>query len=83
MTEVIKCSVRAGKFVEPCGLLREAAEKNTPSGKRKGVFAWEMSTREEGPTRTFYGAKSGDHTENGIVFSFCPFCGERIDGPVE
>jgi hypothetical protein len=35
-----------------------------------------MVTHEK--TRVFWGVKSGDYVQKGIVFSFCPFCGEKI-----
>lgn len=75
-----KCSVRDGKFVEPCRLLEKATEYGNPRGKQKGVFAYEWHTP-AGPSRTFYGAKSGEYVTGGLVFNFCPYCGERIDAP--
>lgn len=75
-----KCEVRDGKFVEPCRMLHEAGEAGNPRGKQKGIYAWEYRDR-QGPTRTMFGAKSGEHVEKGLLFNFCPFCGERIDAP--
>lgn len=76
----IKCTVRDGKFVEPCDALAGAAEYGHPRGKQKGVFAYAWSNH-EGPTRTMFGAKSGEHVTRGLLFNFCPYCGERIDAP--
>jgi hypothetical protein len=75
-----RCTVRDGKFVEPCSLLSSACEYGNPRGKQKGVFAWELHTP-KGPTRTMFGVKSGEHIFKGVMFNFCPFCGERIDAP--
>jgi hypothetical protein len=77
---VQKCTVLDGKFVLACMALSSVCEPANPRGKQKGVFAWELSTP-NGPTRTMFGAKSGDHVVKGMLFNFCPFCGERIDAP--
>ena len=77
-----KCRVEAGKFVEPCKSLQEATEFGNPIGKRKGVWCWEYHNREQsGPTRRFFGIKSGEFAEKGLAFNYCPFCGEKIDAP--
>lgn len=82
MTESTKCSVREGRFVEPCAALHEVVEYGNPIGKRKGIYAWNLFSRETpGPTRRMFGVKSGDHVKTGMLFNFCPFCGERIDAP--
>ncbi len=75
-----KCTVRDGKFVEPCKALSESAEYGNPRGKQKGIFAWDLHVGRE-RSRTFFGVKSGKHVEKGIAFNFCPFCGEKIDAP--
>lgn len=75
-----KCSVSKGRFVVPCRGLREATELRQPSGKKKGIFAWSYSNQ-DGPTRKFYGAKSGAYETSGTLFNFCPFCGEKINEP--
>lgn len=79
---VSRCSVRDGKFVEPCKTLRAVCE-GSPVGRGKGVRAWE-SYHLDGqprPARTFFGVRSGDHATKGIAFNFCPFCGTKIDAP--
>lgn len=76
----LKCAVRDGRFVEPCDALKEATEYGNPRGKQKGIWAWAMSNQ-RGPTRTYFGAKSGDHVEKGLLFNFCPYCGEPISRP--
>jgi hypothetical protein len=76
-----KCTVRDGKFVEPCGTLSTVTEYAPPTGKRKGIYAWVLGSISTGPTRTFFGVKSGAHIAKGMLFNFCPFCGEKIDAP--
>jgi len=78
----IKCTIKDGKFVQPCDALGSVTEYNHPKGKQKGVFAWRYTSPETGPTRTFYGCKSGERVERGLAFNYCPFCGERIDAPI-
>lgn len=75
-----KCTVREGLFVEPCDSLISASEYGNPRGKQKGIYGWVLGNR-SGPTRTMFGAKSGEHVEKGVMFNFCPFCGEKIDAP--
>jgi hypothetical protein len=77
----ILCAVRDGKFVEPCDALASATEYGHPRGKQKGIFAYAWSNP-AGPTRTVFGAKSGDQVARGLIFNFCPYCGVRIDGPI-
>lgn len=78
----IECTIRDGKFVEPCDALGAATEYGHPRGKQKGIFAYAWSNM-EGPTRTVFGAKSGEHVARGLLFNFCPYCGVRIDEPVK
>lgn len=75
-----KCHVRNGRFVEPCKNLASATEHGNPRGKQKGIYAWAFHNGRE-PSRTFWAVKSGEHTEKGFAFNFCPFCGESIDAP--
>jgi len=77
----LKCTVE-GQHVKPCSLLRESCEYGHPKGKKRGLWCWALSTI-EGPTRTVFGFKSGDHTERGMIFPHCPFCAVRIDGPIQ
>lgn len=81
MADKLKCTVRDGKFVEPCDALREVTEYSHPRKKQKGIFAYRYSTPERGPTRTMFGAQSGDRVQSGLLFNFCPYCGEKIDQP--
>lgn len=77
-----KCKIEDGKFVVPCKTLADATEFGNPIGKRKGVWSWEYyRTDTKGPTRRFYGCKSGEFVAKGMAFNYCPFCGEKIDAP--
>jgi hypothetical protein len=78
----IKCSVREGRFVDPCDSLDAASEYGHPTRRSKGLFAWALSNP-NGPTRTMYGVKSGEYVKEGMVFNFCPFCGANISAPIE
>lgn len=62
-------------------MLSEAIEPKQPTGKAKGLFAWDYVQRGAGPTRTLIGCKSGDNVTGGVIFNYCPFCGEAIDQP--
>ena len=77
-----KCSVRDGAFVEPCATLNSMVDNFAPAfSKAKGVSCWtytSMTTLK--PARRFYGLKSKDHP-NGMLFNFCPWCGEDISSP--
>lgn len=73
-----RCSVRDGRFVEPCGALA----RQTAFGIRGGL---ELVTYSDvkGPTRSFValgGVASRDIKPTAI--NCCPFCGARIDAPV-
>ena len=78
----VKCEVKDGKFVLPCDSLNSATEYGNPRGKQKGIWAWNLFQHGK-PSRTFFGAKSGDYVERGLGFNFCPYCGERIDEPTK
>lgn len=78
----LKCTVRDGRFVEPCDLLEKITEYNQPRGKQKGLFAYTYwLTASDQPARTFYGVKSGEHVEGGMILNYCPMCGEKINDP--
>ena len=76
--KVIKCTVRDGRFVEPCDSLAGATDVGGLS-KAKGIGEWSYYVAGK-PSRTFFGVRSKDHP-NGLLFNFCPWCGERIDAP--
>jgi hypothetical protein len=67
-------------FIEPCDTLRDSVEYGIAKGKKRGIFCWEYFSDRKA-TRKFFGVKSGELTEKGIAFNFCPFCGEQIDAP--
>jgi len=74
MTDNPKCSVRDGKFVEPCSALWSLID-----GKR--VQKPVLSNLKTGAmTRSFITIHSGEH-RNGFAINCCPICGERIDAP--
>lgn len=64
-------------------MLDAATEFGTPAGKNRGTFMWEYYKHTGGRiemTRRMFGVKSGEY-KSGVLFNFCPFCGERIDAP--
>jgi hypothetical protein len=76
----LKCTVCDGKFVEPCDALESVLMYGNPTPKQRGVWMWSLYIRGV-PSRRFIGAKSGEHTDNGLIFNFCPYCAEPIDAP--
>lgn len=78
----VDCTVRDGRFVEPCDTLQELIDVMQPGFSRKrGVFLTSyttLTTRE--PSRSFVGLKC-DAFKNGMLFNFCPICGTKIDAP--
>lgn len=77
-----KCTVEDGLHVRPCEILAKSTEYGNPQPRKRGVFAWVYYSRgTANPTRTFFGVVTTEHPK-GIVFNFCPFCGEKIDTPV-
>lgn len=76
-----KCVVRDGNFVDACSGLRNVTDHYGAYGRGKGIARWEYSNMQTGkPTRAFYGVRSKEHPA-GMLFNFCPFCGEKIDAP--
>lgn len=76
------CCKVINRRVYPCLKLEAVIEETGPSGRRKGVFQYELYNLKTGDlTRRFIGIKSGAHLSKGIAMNFCPFCGIRIDGP--
>ena len=76
-----KCSVRDGKFVDPCDTLEKATDRRASEGTRKGLIVWPLvNTKTWEPSRTMYGARTDEYAK-GILFNFCPFCGVQIDAP--
>lgn len=77
-----KCTLSEdGKIIAACARLAEATEFDQPRGKKKGVFLWDFENAKTGARRTMYGVKSGTFVKDGLLFNFCPFCGEKIDSP--
>lgn len=72
-----KCVVKDGSVV-PCKLLDNVTE-DLFTRVTKGVFELQISTLSTGEYHTKgFGAKSGKHKKRGIMFNYCPFCGEDI-----
>lgn len=73
-----RCKVD-GKFVTACKTLENSCEYGNPRGKAKGNFCWDLKSMNiMRSTRRMFGAKSGQYTEKGIIFNFCPFCGTDL-----
>ena len=80
MSEKVNCTVREGRFVEPCVSLQSVID-GYGYGKKKGVFHMTLTNMKEmKPSRSYVGIKTNNHP-NGFLFNVCPFCGERIDAP--
>jgi hypothetical protein len=77
-----ECTVRDGRFVEPCDALSELIDVDAPGFSRKrGVFQNTYTNmKTHGPSRSFVGLKC-DTYKNGMLFNFCPICGTKIDEP--
>lgn len=87
MTDMIEresknCTVRDGKFVEPCQTLLDNVDvANAGFSKAKGIARWvSVSMETLDPLRSMIGIRTKAHP-NGILFNHCPFCGEKIDAP--
>ena len=80
--EKTKCSVRDGLFVEPCKTLADAVDNNMPGfSEAKGIFRQELTNRTtKAPSRVMFGIKSKAYPI-GLLFNYCPWCGEKIDAP--
>lgn len=78
-----KCTISDdGMHVKPCSSLAETTMFGNPRGKQRGIWRWALfNFNTNKPSRTYFGAKSGDHTDNGLIFNFCPYCGTQIDSP--
>lgn len=80
--ERLNCSVRDGRFVEPCCTLQKQIEYCTNAGRFKGLFALNYTnihTRE--PSRSMVGIKTGKTDKGGLLLNFCPWCGTDISAP--
>lgn len=72
-----KCVV-VNNIVTPCDRLADIIEGSGVETSKKGVCMWVYTNSYTGETsRQFIGAKS-KVWPNGLVFNFCPYCGERI-----
>jgi hypothetical protein len=78
----LKCTVRDGRFVQPCGALDDMIENNIPGfSNAKGIAQWNLTNlKTHEPSRSYIGIKS-KKMPKGLLFNFCPWCGEKIDAP--
>lgn len=84
MTEERKhtCSVRDGKFVEPCHTLEQFLTAGGAYAVRGSGFFFMTLTHL--PTNTESRSMVGYKTPQmpkGILVNFCPWCGTQIDAP--
>lgn len=79
-----KCTVRDGKFVEPCDTLDGMITTHAAYAARGSTFfhctLTNIQTGE--PSRSFVGYRSTKHPK-GLLLNCCPWCCERIDAPFE
>lgn len=77
-----ECTVRDGKFVEPCHMLDEFIVAHAAYAVRgSGLFhqvLHNLTTREQ--SRSMVGYKTPQH-KRGMLINFCPWCGKQIDAP--
>lgn len=76
MTDYKKCMFEDGTLV-PCMTLAKAVTA-VPSGNSIGIARWDI-VHLDAPmkvTRVLFGIKS-KATPKGLLFNFCPWCGER------
>lgn len=70
-----ECSVRDGAFVDPCEPLMRTFGRGV-----EHVHLIDFKSRKQ--TRSFVVIKSGEYRNKGVVANCCPFCGVRIDAPI-
>ena len=79
MSEKRKACTIDGKRVKPCWALDETVG-GTAFDNHKGVVVWTLMNEETGGRAlTLYGVRSGKYAKNGLVFNFCPFCGNPVN----
>jgi hypothetical protein len=76
----VPCTVRDGKFLEPCWAL--AGSVAEAGFKASGIHIRSLTDfKARQPSRTFAVVRTKGGDRNDIILNFCPFCGERIDAP--
>lgn len=77
-----ECTVRDGKFVEPCGMLDEFLTAGGAYAVRgSGFFFMTLTHLPTGEqSRSMVGYKTPQR-KNGLLINFCPWCGAKIDAP--
>lgn len=72
------CTVRDGRFVEPCWALRSML--NPPHSKAAGLVQRNLiDLKTFKPSRSFVVLR---FNRQDTVLNHCPFCGSRIDEPM-
>lgn len=76
------CSIRDGRFVDPCWPLEENVHNHAPGFiKAKGIGEWSLTNiTTHKPSRRYYGVLTRANP-TGFLFNFCPFCGTDISAP--
>lgn len=73
-----KCEANEIGSVKACRAL-SAVVAGFGTDNRKGILVWNFIKFDTGKlSRTAYGCKSGKFSNEGLVFSFCPFCGTDL-----
>lgn len=76
------CTVRDGKFVEPCDTLGERIASHAAYAMRgSGFFHMTLTDISTGqPSRSMIGYRT-PKSPKGLLVNFCPWCGGKIDAP--
>lgn len=85
--ERIDCAVESGRIVTPCSALESCITNRAAAiSKKKGVALWTMvrvgAQQKTEISRVMVGLICDAHP-NGILFSYCPFCGTSISAPFD
>lgn len=77
-----ECSVRDGRFIEPCDTLEQFIASHAPYAVRGSGFFHLTYTNINTlkPTRSMVGYKT-PQKKKGLLINFCPWCGTKIDAP--
>ena len=76
-TAIKACSADSHSVQQTCWMLGSMVEPDT---SRKGVVCWNfINIKTRKFERVLYGVKSKAYP-NGIIFNYCPFCGEKHPG---
>lgn len=73
----LRCSIDTN-IVTPCDSLSKVINHVNPLSKAKGIKVLEIHNAKRLTKRLIYAIGSDVEASSGIVFNFCPYCGERI-----